>query len=330
MPQLWILKTKGNQSAFGGNTGYDDNPTSHYVYDTTVPNHDKLQEQDFVVIANKKYILGFAQVESIKVERQLSKIRYSCPICGTNEFYSRKGKFPPYRCRNKHEFGERTEKEINIDRFTAVYTNSFRKWECTELVKVLEPYYVKRNLYYSIQAANIDFLKQRILDLGIVKTFNTELNEQNPKQTDVRTIPEYIFNDVDERSSKLGKTLAREGQEIFKNHLIKIYGPVCMISEICIPIAIQASHIVPYRGIKDNNPRNGLLLRADLHLLYDSDLIGINPINFEVKLHSSIKNSYYQQYDGKKLKIGREDFSPSNRALTFRWDKFQLKIKRNG
>jgi putative restriction endonuclease len=34
--KLWILKSKGEDSAFGANDGYADNPVSHYAYDTTV------------------------------------------------------------------------------------------------------------------------------------------------------------------------------------------------------------------------------------------------------------------------------------------------------
>src|SRR5690349_2685947 len=111
MSQLWIFKTKGEKSAFGGNTGYDDSLTSHYVYDTTVPNHSKVQKDDYVVIANKHYILGFAQVESIKIIYQTPKIRYSCPKCGTTEFYTRKGINPPFKCRNKHLFKKREERK---------------------------------------------------------------------------------------------------------------------------------------------------------------------------------------------------------------------------
>ena len=32
----------------------------------------------------------------------------------------------------------------------------------------------------------------------------------------------------------------------------------------------------PYRGTKDNHPDNGLLLRADIHTLFDLDMIGID------------------------------------------------------
>jgi len=328
MSKLWILKTKGEKSAFGGNTGYDDNPMSHYAYDTTVKNHDKIKVGDYVLVADKKHIIGYAQIESIKVQHQVRKIRYSCPICGINEFYFRKKLDMPYRCRNKHEFAKRTEREIIVDNFTAFYGDSFVKWEASTSVKALDNFYIKRNKYYSIQAANIDFLETRLREVEVHNAEYTEISKVQ-KIVDVTVIPDYIHKNIDERHFKLRELKLRAGQLKFKNDLIDIYGPVCMISEIFIPVTIQASHIIPYRGKRDNNPRNGLLLRADLHLLYDSDLIGINPITFEIKLHPEIRKSYYEQYEGKVLKTRREDFHPSNEALAFRWKKFQLKIKEN-
>jgi|SRR5450432_2600362 len=104
MSQLWILKSKGEESAFGGNSGYADKPMSQYVYDTNVINHDKLNVGDPVVVANKKFIIGYAKIISIKIRKRISKKRYRCPVCNTQEHYSRKGQFPKYKCRKKHEF----------------------------------------------------------------------------------------------------------------------------------------------------------------------------------------------------------------------------------
>lgn len=53
---LWILKSKGPGSAFGGNEGYDDQNGSHYIYNTTVKNYDKISKDDIIIIAGKKYV----------------------------------------------------------------------------------------------------------------------------------------------------------------------------------------------------------------------------------------------------------------------------------
>jgi HNH endonuclease len=43
--------------------------------------------------------------------------------------------------------------------------------------------------------------------------------------------------------------------------------------------------IRPYRGDHDNDPKNGLLLRTDLHTLFDLNLLGIKPDTLTVIIH---------------------------------------------
>ena len=64
---------------------------------------------------------------------------------------------------------------------------------------------------------------------------------------------------------------------------------------------VEAAHIWPYRGRDDNHPDNGLLLRADLHTLFDLDLMGIEPDSLETRLHPTAGNAGYREFDGVQL-----------------------------
>ncbi|MEI9912276.1 MAG: HNH endonuclease signature motif containing protein [Bacteroidota bacterium] len=77
----------------------------------------------------------------------------------------------------------------------------------------------------------------------------------------------------------------RRGQKQFRDAIIKRYGSKCMVTGCKIPDILEAAHINPYKGEKDNHPANGLLLRADIHTLFDLDLIGIHPTSFAVSFH---------------------------------------------
>jgi hypothetical protein len=156
---LWILKSKGPGSAFGGNEGYDDQNGSHYIYDTTVKNHDKISKDDFIIIAGKKYIEGFARIENIEELKGIPKKRYRCPVCNSQEHYERKGKSPKYKCRKKHEFDEPIIEDIVVDQFTAFYGSSFIPAPPKTLTGLLDNYYIRRNRYYSIQPAKSDFFE---------------------------------------------------------------------------------------------------------------------------------------------------------------------------
>ncbi|MEO2018753.1 MAG: HNH endonuclease signature motif containing protein [Fuerstiella sp.] len=52
---------------------------------------------------------------------------------------------------------------------------------------------------------------------------------------------------------------------------------------------LEAAHIRPYRRPEDNDVQNGLLLRADIHTLFDLNLLGIEPGTWQIHIHPRIK-----------------------------------------
>ena len=113
----------------------------------------------------------------------------------------------------------------------------------------------------------------------------------------------------------------REGQEAFKQEIIAVHGPACMISGCEVLAVIEAAHIKPFRGVIDNSLGNGLLLRSDIHKLFDDLLLGVNPNTLEIKVADSILHSEYGQFDGIRLLSNQlEVLDRSNLAL--RWHEF--------
>jgi len=315
--RLWILKSKGNKSAFGGNAGYADELESHYVYNTTVKNHDKIKPGDFIVIVDKKYIKGIATIEEINVTSDIPKKRYRCPECGTQEHYTRKSVSPKYKCRKKHEFNVPDEEDIMVDEFKAIYSSTFIKSEPKTSVKLLDNYYINRNIYYSIQQAKTDIIRDIYPNAfkpgGLHMTKTTSAVKIN--------ISPYIPSVTDSREYRTLKSAVRPKQDKFRSELIKFYGAQCMLTGCDVLTAIEASHICPYKGEKDNHIENGILLRRDLHSLYDADLIGIHPDTLEIFLDPSLNNTSYAQYAGKSLKFAAV-IKPSQNALNIRWQAF--------
>jgi hypothetical protein len=82
---------------------------------------------------------------------------------------------------------------------------------------------------------------------------------------------------------------------------------------------LEASHILPYRGEEFNHPSNGLLLRTDLHTLFDLSLLRIEPDTLTVWIHESVKDPNYSQFHGRPLTITSRN-APSNEALQVRWE----------
>jgi len=120
----------------------------------------------------------------------------------------------------------------------------------------------------------------------------------------------------DARTRVLSMIVQRQGQSVFRRRLLAAYRRRCAISGCSIEELLEAAHIVPYRGKETNRSGNGMLLRADLHTLFDLHLISINPLNMRVLVSSKLNGSDYEQYRGKKLRVPKQSSSrPSVAAL---------------
>jgi putative restriction endonuclease len=126
---------------------------------------------------------------------------------------------------------------------------------------------------------------------------------------------------ADLRKSILTSIKIRQGQSQFRQQLLKRYRGQGLISKCEVTQIIEAAHIWPYRVIQDNHSDNGLLLRADLHTLFDLNLIGINPDTLKVSISSALFNSEYKIFDGKNLNVMGNN-PPSSLALSKRWQSF--------
>jgi HNH endonuclease len=66
---------------------------------------------------------------------------------------------------------------------------------------------------------------------------------------------------------------------------------------------LEAAHIAPFRNASHNALVNGLLLRADIHTLFDLYLMRIDPITLVMTFDQSARDAGYSVYHEKKLKL---------------------------
>lgn len=92
----------------------------------------------------------------------------------------------------------------------------------------------------------------------------------------------------------------RQGQPEFRKALMEAYKGTCAISGCKVPDVLEAAHIRPFMGIDSNRVTNGLLLRADIHTLFDRHLISITG-GYTIKVHRSLKDTEYAQFDGQPI-----------------------------
>lgn len=108
-------------------------------------------------------------------------------------------------------------------------------------------------------------------------------------------LPSNKEHPVDEVTYKAIKT--RRGQPEFRQALISIFGGRCCITGCSIEGVLEAAHIVPHSIETNYSVTNGLLLRSDIHTLYDLNLFGIDG-DGKVFVSSALKESEYWEFHG--------------------------------
>lgn len=125
--------------------------------------------------------------------------------------------------------------------------------------------------------------------------------------------------------------LTRRGQQRFRAELLQAYGRRCPVSESRVEPLLEAAHIVPHSEGTDYRLSNGILLRADLHTLFDLHLLGIDA-TLRVHLHDSLKHSEFARYQGKRIESLPPSTSnwPSPANLQSRFERFLSKRDGSG
>lgn len=152
------------------------------------------------------------------------------------------------------------------------------------------------------------------------------LPSEESDQPESEPLAPYAPGSEDRRPTVMRQIKERRGQQGFRDDLRERYGDRCMISGCELMDVVEAAHIKPYREPNDHNAENGLLLRADLHTLFDLDLIGIEPTTLKVHLHPSMRLAGYETYDGVLLRCSTAKPSPD--ALSIRWADYHARLAR--
>jgi hypothetical protein len=174
------------------------------------------------------------------------------------------------------------------------------------------------------RVAFIRVLEQHLLELDARLPLDADLGHDASDGKDL--LAPDALSDADARSRARRDVVARQGQSHFRNALMKAYGGRCAVTGCDSPYALEAAHIRPYRGEHTNVLTNGLLLRADIHTLFDLGLLAVNPETLTIVLSDRLPGNHYQHYQGTPLtRPVNPRLRPSQVLLAERWAWFQGK-----
>lgn len=125
-------------------------------------------------------------------------------------------------------------------------------------------------------------------------------------------------NTEDAREKTLRAIVQRAGQPAFREALLEAYCGRCAVTGCPVADVLEAAHITPYRGKQTNHVQNGLLLRADIHTLFDLGLVAIDASRgaFRLVISNALAGSEYAQFAGREASVPKDPrLAPSREAL---------------
>jgi hypothetical protein len=107
----------------------------------------------------------------------------------------------------------------------------------------------------------------------------------------------------DARKRILSSIVVRQGRQAFRESVLTAYGRSCAVTGCEVVEVLEAAHIMAYRGPETNCTSNGILLRSDLHTLFDLGIIAIDPQSFHVVVSKELVGTSYEELAGRLIRL---------------------------
>lgn len=108
--------------------------------------------------------------------------------------------------------------------------------------------------------------------------------------------PENLEDEIIMRSIR-----ERRGQTEFRKELLEHYKGKCCVTGCAVESILEAAQIIPHPD-SNYHASNGLLLRADIHTLFDLKMLSIGQ-DFIISVCQELRGTEYETYHGKKISL---------------------------
>jgi hypothetical protein len=298
-------------------------PTAGYSFGDHTPHHRQVSVDDIFFLRSQTHLLAIARVQRIEAGSADKDVQ-RCPTCGTGQLGFRSTRTNSYRCLYGHEFSQPAASRRTGTAYTAHFGLDYIELSARIEAPELRPFELTNSRQLALRPCDLEGLMRYIVrrDRNAEVMLKTWLTARSLKLADEDADLSEQSDVLDEREHRHLGIRLRRGRKIFRDELIRRYGARCMISGCTIAALIEAAYIQPESVPKFNNPTNGLLLRSDLHTLFDLYLLAIDPARLTAAFHPDLVAGEYKEYEGAQLRVssGR---GPNRRALAIRWQRFQ-------
>lgn len=180
---------------------------------------------------------------------------------------------------------------------------------------------LKDGLYYPFVQDEFQDIEMQAIDASDELEFEVSKDELDFEELTQPEVSQDILMDP------ISQVKIRRGQPKFRLQLLKLYNSTCIITGCSIVEILEAAHIIPHSVASNFKLSNGLLLRADIHTLYDLGMLAIEPETLKIKLNDtlgeSIEYSHLQDIDiQERLLALHPKYKLSEEGLRRRWNTF--------
>ncbi|MEU3060204.1 HNH endonuclease [Streptomyces subrutilus] len=261
--------------------GYDDHPSTHYSWNSRVPNSATVAVGDTIVLWDGKTLLGLSVIEDIKTGTGMADVS-SCPKCGKADIAERKTMTPKYRC-----WTDSCKFEFDAPNVATVDVTTYRSQHEAGWI----------DLRGQVTAPELRALCEQPKSQNALRRL---------RWTDFRTRVETGKNatslNIVEKARKVitgghseRMVRVRKGQAAFRASLLESFGEVCAFTGPMPAAVLDAAHLYSYAAKQEHAESGGLLLRKDVHRLFDLGQIAIDPIS--LALDVTPETRAYPVYD---------------------------------
>ncbi|MER5776391.1 HNH endonuclease signature motif containing protein [Streptomyces sp. NPDC002039] len=288
--RAWSFLVAGDERQFQGNDGYEDVVEESYGYDSTVGNHQQVAEGDLVVVRNGREALGIGYIEELEVFPDRPKDRRRCPVCRSTSFKERTRELPRYKCSPcQTAFDHPRVESIRVTEYRAHYGGTWQPLEgCLGKAQLSE-----------LSLSNSAQQSIRAMDRGRTMAAVVSRGVRLPDREGRRHRP-FVLPGGHTRAD----VAVRRGQDAFRRALIRRYGLICAMTGPAPAEVLEAAHLRPFSETARHRVEEGLLLRSDIHRLFDSGLLAIRPDDLVIHVAPSLAGYHsYPDLNGLPLRV---------------------------
>ncbi len=250
-----------------------------------------------MAIWDKSVLLGISVIDAIE-RQEATKTVMKCRFCEKSTLYRRRNVSPKFRCYGcKKAFDEPVTVVQPVLQYRARYDAEWIDLTSTLLAPEIRPLCVSPRSQLSLRpivwSSLMAALRHRVTD---------RVHRQIPLDN----------SSVAREGHREIRTRARIGQSDFREKLLERFGENCALTGPTPPAALEAAHLYSYASVGKHHLHGGLLLRRDVHRLFDRGDLAIHPDRLSIDADPSLRTyKNYSPLHGRKLHV---EVEPQHRA----------------